>query len=252
MSAEEPQRPGGRLVIHRDSCPSTQDVIREAALAGALSGSIASADHQTAGRGRRGRTWTDAPATAVMLSYLARPRRPVAELAALPLVAGVAVCDALPAPVRLRWPNDVVVDGRKLAGILVELVTPAEGDPFAIVGVGINATMREEDLPATDRLPATSLLVATGEAVDRLALRDRVADELDAALDAFESDGLASARDRLAELDELVGRELVLRLPADEVRGVAAGVDDEGRLRLRLADGSTRAYAAGEVERVLD
>ena len=131
---------------------------------------------------RRGRTWSDPPGKALMFSYLARPTRALAELSSLSLVVGIAVAESLPLPTQLRWPNDLVVAGGKVAGILVELVTPATGPPFAIIGIGINANLTRDELPPTDRLPATSLLVEGGVEIDRIALLESLAARLDAAL----------------------------------------------------------------------
>ncbi len=247
----DPVDPQPRNVITRASCPSTQDIARDEALAGAPAGTAVITDHQTAGRGRRGRTWTDPPGTALMFSYVARPRRALAELGALPLVAGIAIAERLPGRPRVRWPNDLVVDGGKVAGILVEAVTPPDGDPFAIIGVGINANLTAEQLPTTDRLPATSLRIATGEEVDRAALFHEVAAHLDACLAAFDADGFAPLLPRYAALDDLAGRALELRLPDGPVRGAARGVDGGGRLLLEV-DGEIRPFSAGEVERVVD
>ncbi|MGA0121393.1 MAG: biotin--[acetyl-CoA-carboxylase] ligase [Gaiellales bacterium] len=247
MDAEDPQRGRGRNVITRATCPSTQDVVREEGLAGAPAGTVCVTDHQTAGRGRRGRTWSDPPGTAVMFSYLARPTLAPAALGPLPLVVGVALADALPLEVGLRWPNDLVLGAGKVGGILVELVTPPAGPPFAVIGVGINANLTATQLPPTDRLPATSLLVEGGAPVDRVALLERLVVALDDALAGFAADGFAPFRARFDRRDRLRGCTLELRLGDRVVSGVAGGVDDEGRLLI----GDT-AYAAGEVERVID
>ena len=248
-----PRQPAApRSVITRVTCPSTQDIIRDEALAGAPAGTIAVTDHQSAGRGRRGRTWEAPPGRALMLSYLARPSRPLAELGPLALVVGIVIAERLPVPTRLRWPNDLVIGGGKTGGILVELVTPPAGAPFAVIGIGINANLTAAELPPTDRLPATSLLVEGGVEVDRVALLESIAVGLDDALAAFDHTGFAPFASRFAQLDALAGHRLALRLGADEATGVAAGVDADGRLLLRDEDGAVRSYAAGEVERVLD
>ena len=236
-----------RNVITRVSCPSTQDIVRDEALAGAPAGTIAVTDHQSAGRGRRGRTWSDPPGKALMFSYLARPARALAELAPLTLVVGVVVAESLPVPTLLRWPNDLVIGGGKVGGILVELVTPTDGAPFAVIGIGINANLTADELPPTDRLPATSLLVEGGAEVDRVALLERIASGLDAALALFDRDGFAPFLPRYAALDALAGHTIALRLPDGEQSGTAEGVDTDGRLRVQ-----GRAFSAGEVERVLD
>lgn len=247
MDSDAPQRPDGRIAITRASCPSTQDIVRAQGLGGAPAGTIAVTDHQTAGRGRRGRTWVDPPGRALMFSYLARPRRPLETLAPLPLVVGVSLAETLPLEPALRWPNDLVLRGGKLGGILVELVTPPEGEPFAVIGIGINANLAADELPPTDRLPATSLLVAGGAPVDRAALLDRLLLALDRDLALFDAEGLEPFVPRFAAVDALRGRTITLRLGTGEVHGVAEGIDATGRL---LVDGTP--HAAGEVERVLD
>jgi len=246
VDAPDPHRDDDRILIALDACPSTQDVVREQALQGAPAGTVCTAEHQTAGRGRRGRTWTETPGTALMFSYLARPARPPAELGPLSLVVGISLAETLPLGPRLRWPNDLVLGDRKLGGILVELATPPDAAPFAVIGVGINANLTAEQLPPTDRLPATSLRVEGGEPVDRAALRGRLLTALDRDLATFDAEGFGPFAARWAALDQLAGRDLELRLPDGVVAGRCEGVDGDGRL---LLDG--RAYAAGEVERVL-
>ena len=148
--------------------------------------------------------------------------------------------------------HDLVLNDGKVAGILVELVTPPDQPLFAIIGIGINANLTAEELPPTDRLPATSLLVEGGVEIDRIALLERLGDGLDAALAQFDRDGFASFVPRYAALDGLAGHMITLKLPQESRAGTAVGIDASGRLILRLADGSEQTFSAGEVERVLD
>lgn len=242
----------GRHAALLAECPSTQDVVREAAAAGAPEGYVAVTDHQTAGRGRRGRTWSDEPGAALMCSLLLRPEAPTSELAPLALVLGIAVAESLPAAARVRWPNDVVVGGAKVAGILTELETPADGGRYVVAGIGINVNTPPELLPPTDRLPATSLAIATGERQDRLALLQRLLAAVEDAYGAWARGGFGALLDRFAALDDLAGRRVELQLGTETVAGTAAGVDAGGRLVLRLADGTERLLDAGEVVRVRD
>ena len=241
----------GQLASLLPDAPSTQDIVRGAAGAMGPEGFVAVADHQTAGRGRRGRVWEDGPGEALMFSMLLRPDTAIDALAPITLVAAIAVAEALPVEARVRWPNDVVIGGAKLAGILAELETPAGRDPYVILGVGINANMPATSLPETDRLPATSLLVETGGIVDRLSLLHAVIDRLQAAYREFEELGFRALFDRWAALDDLAGHELELQLGDGTVAGVSKGVDGAGRLVLTLADGTDRAFDAGEVVRVV-
>ncbi len=244
-------RLGRHASLHRE-CGSTQDLVRVAASEGAAEGFVAVADHQTDGRGRRGRTWADEPGESLMFSLLLRPDAPTESLAPLALVIGIGLAEALPVPARLRWPNDIVVGGAKVAGILTELETPAPGDRYVIVGIGINANTPADRLPPTDRLPATSLLAETGQRQDRLTLLHDVTESVDAAYGTWRESGFAALLDRYRSLDDLAGRDVVLRLGGETVAGRAGGIDEGGRLVVTLPGGGQRRLAAGEVVRVED
>jgi BirA family biotin operon repressor/biotin-[acetyl-CoA-carboxylase] ligase len=217
----------GRPYIWRDECPSTQELARELP-----HGGVAATDHQTAGRGRRGRSWEVPPGAGLLFSLSLDPSTPAERLPPFSLVAAEAVAAACHPGALVRWPNDVVVDGRKLAGVLPEL-----RNGRLVVGVGINAGMTERQLPAGARVPPTSLRLLTGEAVDRVELLVRVLLELERRFDAFERVGFPGL-----ERDELRGRRVRLAGDAD---GVSDGVDAEGRLVV-----GGRAYTSAEVERV--
>ena len=241
----------GQVASILPDCGSTQDIVRAAALEHAPEGFLAVTDHQTAGRGRSGRTWFSEPGQSLLFSLLLRPDTPPARLAPVTLVAGLAVAEALPVAAHVRWPNDVVVGGAKVAGILTELDVRPDGTSVVFLGVGVNVNVPAEDLPDTDRLPATSLLVELGAPVDRMSLLERVVDSFQAAYREFENRGFRALFDRYAALDALVGAEVTLELGGTTVTGRAAGVDGDGRLVLDLSDGR-RAFDAGEVVRVVD
>jgi BirA family biotin operon repressor/biotin-[acetyl-CoA-carboxylase] ligase len=211
--------------LHVRAIGSTSDRARELAQAGAPHGTLVTTDHQVAGRGRQGRTWTTPPRRALTMSLVLRE-----PPALLPLVAGVAVADAVGRGAAIKWPNDILLDGRKVAGIL------AEGRPqerWAVLGIGINVALHEDDLPDA-RAGTLGRPVEDVEAVlaDVLAaLERRLAQPEERLLDAWR------ARDALA------GRHVTW---ADGA-GTAAGVDASGRLVVRRADGREIALDAGEV-----
>ena len=240
----------GQLASLLPDCGSTQDIIRGVAGTLGPEGFVAVTDHQIGGRGRRGRTWEDRPGESLMFSLLLRPETPLEALAAITLAVGVAIAEALPVEARVRWPNDIVIGGAKIAGVLTELETPDGRDPYLIVGIGINANTAPDGLPETDRLPATSLLVETGCIVDRLALLHRLLDRIQAAYREFEELGFAALFDRYAALDDLAHREVTLQLGDGEVTGTCKGVDAAGRLVLAIAGADDRRFDAGEVVRV--
>lgn len=218
----------GRPRLHLRRIPSTSDRARELALAGAPHGTLVTAGEQTAGRGRQGRAWIAPAGRALLCSLVLRdpPRL-------LPLAAGVAVAEALGAETLVKWPNDVLLAGRKVAGIL------AEGRPqerWAVLGIGVNVAVRAEDLPAELRDRAAGLGLGL-EAIEEVLAR--VLKALERRLVAGEAELL----DAFAARDALSGRAVSWGGGS----GTAAGVDGEGRLVVVLPGGGRRALDAGEV-----
>lgn len=241
--------PGGRLrgpLRAYGSVASTQALARAWAEAGAPEGAVVLANHQTAGRGRRGRTWTSAPGHALLLSIVLRPTLPVARWPELALAAGCAVAEAiedvaLVAP-RLKWPNDVLLGDRKLAGILTEGV--AGEAPLVILGIGVNVSGLGDAWPAELRGRAVALAEVAPD-VSRPALLAALLRRLNAWYEVLQTRGLEPvraawrARARLGERLRVAGEELV-------ALDLAAG----GGLVVRRTDGSTGVVVAGEVEDV--
>jgi BirA family biotin operon repressor/biotin-[acetyl-CoA-carboxylase] ligase len=218
----------GHPRYHLRATDSTNERARALAAAGAPHGTLVTAAEQSAGRGRQGRTWSAPAGSALLMSLLVRdpPRL-------LPLIAAVAVAETAGREARIKWPNDVLVDGRKVAGILVE-GRPQER--WAVLGVGLNVAVRVEDLPPELHDTATTMGRAPGD-VDGV-LRELLA-SLGDWLEAGEDAVLAAWRRR----DALRGQEV--RWAAGE--GTADGVDDDGRLLVTPASGEQTALDAGEV-----
>ncbi|MDX6569212.1 MAG: BirA family transcriptional regulator [Gaiellales bacterium] len=235
--------------IELERCDSTQDELRLLARAGAPAFTVVRADVQDAGRGRRGRSWHTKPGAALLASVLLRPRRPASELAGLAIVGGVAaarVVRGLGVDARVRWPNDVVVAGRKLAGVLAELI---EG-PAILLGVGMNADAGLEDLPETDGLPPTSLRLEGARHATPPELAALLVRELRPLCERFDEGGFAAVREDAESLDALRGLELELVLAGGETaRGIARGFADDGALVLDTPEGP-REHRAGLVARV--
>jgi len=213
--------------VHHRLTDSTNERAKQLATAGAPHGTLITADEQTAGRGRQGRVWTAPPRSAVLMSVVLR------ELdERLPLAAAVAIADALPVEATIKWPNDVWIQGRKVAGILVE-GRPQEG--WAVLGVGLNVST--EGFPAELAETATSLRLA-GIEVDTEAVLAGVLRSLDAWLGAPPARVLGAWRER----DALKGERV--RWTGGE--GVAEGIDDSGALRVETTTGLI-SLDAGEV-----
>ena len=218
----------GDPYIYRPSCPSTQELVR-----GLGEGAVGACEQQTAGRGRMGRTWVSPWGSGVLFSIALQPRTPVEWLPPLGLVVAEAVCEATWDDARVRWPNDVVVDGRKLAGVLAEL---REGR--LVVGVGVNANLAPAELPREARVTATSLRILRGAPVDRAQLLADLVASIEAGYRRFEQDGFTGL-----DRDELRGRWVEL---AGGARGECDGVDEHGRLVV-----GGRAHTSAEVSAVI-
>lgn len=228
----------GRPYLWSEASPSTQDVLREAALP---EGAVAVTEHQTAGRGRVGRRWEDAAGEALLLSVLLRPPDTGAA-PQLSLVCALAVAEAIESATGLaagvKWPNDVLVDGGKVAGILLE------GHEGAVVcGIGLNVSQTVATLPRDARTPAASLRTLTGRAHDRAAVLVLLLERLESRYDTWREGGLAALLPELQRRNVLCGREVTV---GDE-HGAAGTVTQDGRLTLTRPDGTTVLVASGEV-----
>ena len=219
--------PVGTPRVHYSETDSTNERARELAAAGTPHGTLVTASEQSAGRGRQGRRWTAPRGRALLCSLVIRdpPRL-------LPLAAGVAVAEVAGPQARVKWPNDVLVDGLKVAGILVE-GRPQEG--WAVLGIGLNVALREEDFPPELAGRAGTLGLEPTAVEPTL---DRLLASLDRWLTAAPDAVLEAVRSRDALLDRPV------RWAGGEGRG--AGIDSEGRLLVATGDGQI-ALDAGEV-----
>lgn len=237
-----------RVEIVEETASTNADVA-ERARAGEPAGLVLVAEHQTAGRGRLDRTW-EAPARAgLTFSVLLRPAVDAAQWPWLPLVAGLALARGVRrttglSGVGLKWPNDLLVSGKKAAGILAERIDTPEG-AAAVVGIGLNVTTTAEELPVPE---ATSLSLA-GVEVDRATVLREVLADLGSALETWEADAEA-LRAAYTDLCETVGQVVQVTLPTGEtLRGRAVGIDDEGRLDVETDERHT-AVRAGDVVHV--
>lgn len=218
----------GRPRLHLRVTDSTNARARELAAAGAPHGTLVTTGEQTAGRGRQGRAWSAPAGRALLCSVVIRRTRPL-----LPLAAGVAVAAVAGDEARVKWPNDVLVDGRKVAGILVE-GRPQEG--WGVLGIGLNVALAPEDFPPELRDRAGTLGLAPEEIEPTLA---RLLDALGDWLERPDGEILAAFGERDALRGQIVdwGRG----------RGRAQGVDAQGRLLVRTEDAREDALSAGEV-----
>ena len=242
-------------IRHLDSCTSTNDVAREMARGGAPAGTVVTADEQTAGRGTKGRIWVSPRGKGLYVSIVVRPRAP--EISLLPLAAGLAARDAVEIVCglasALRWPNDLVWEGRKLGGILCESAFLGNLPDYAILGTGLNLGHGEADFPAELQPAAVSILLITGKPVDREALLAELLAQTARRAGMIES-GAEGAAGLIADFERRSafrpGDPIVVLAGGEPLRGEYRGLDPEGALVVGLP-GGVRRFAAAEIARVL-
>jgi BirA family biotin operon repressor/biotin-[acetyl-CoA-carboxylase] ligase len=218
----------GRPRLHLRATTSTNDRARALAQAGAPHGTLVTADEQHAGRGRQGRTWSAPPRRALLLSLVLRD-----PPALLPLAAALAVAEIAGPEARIKWPNDVLVEDRKVAGILAE---GRQHEGWAVLGIGVNVALRVDELPPELHATAGTLGLTPADLEPTL---ERLLAALERALALADAALLEAYKRR----DALRGQEIAWA----GGRGTAAGVDAAGRLVVELADGGRTALSAGEV-----
>jgi BirA family transcriptional regulator, biotin operon repressor / biotin---[acetyl-CoA-carboxylase] ligase len=234
----------GRPHRHYRATDSTNERARALVAAGAPSGTIVTAARQTAGRGRHGRAWSAPASKALLMSAILRPLGP--EHGLLPLAVPVAVCEAIESLTRVecavKWPNDVWIAERKVAGVLIEARPP----DWAVIGIGINVAIELEEFPEDLRWPATSIATATNEAAPSVAaVRDAVCSRLGATVGAPEDELLDAFRAR----DALLGQAIAWEAAGGDGSGagVAAGIDARGNLLVDADGGERASLGSGEV-----
>lgn len=228
---------------------STNARLLELARMSPASGVACFAERQTLGRGRRGRQWVSPFGTNLYASLLWRFPGGAAQLGGLSLAIAVAAVRSLhdlgANGMQLKWPNDILWEGRKMAGLLLEMVGEASGPCQVIMGIGINVSMREEQGGIIEQ-PWSNLQSSVGRAIDRNRLAGRLLNHLIQVLREFESQGLAALLDEWRAYDAFFGKEVSIHQLGGTVYGIAQGVDDSGALLLSQA-GSIRRYHSGEV-----
>jgi BirA family biotin operon repressor/biotin-[acetyl-CoA-carboxylase] ligase len=241
----------GRALRLLDEVGSTNDEAKAWAMGGCPEGAAVVADMQTGGRGRRGRTWASPAGKGIYVSVVLRPKVAPATLGQLSLLMALATARAIrestSLAVRTKWPNDVWVGGRKVAGILLEADADLEEVRSAVVGIGINVSLSAEDLPAQVRRTATSLNQAAGRAIPRAPLVCAVLRQMETIYRQFASGRVESLLDEYRALDACLGRPVTVEVGRQSLQGTAERIGDGGELILRMANGGTRAFVAGDV-----
>jgi len=233
-----------------DSVASTNSYLMERPPAQLKSGHVCIAERQTDGRGRRGRSWISPFGSSIYFSMFMRFSLAPAELSGVSLVAGLAVVRTLEqngiAGVGLKWPNDILCDGRKLAGLLLEVSGEQSGPSNVVIGVGINVHLPSEQAEMIDQPWIDLNQIAGGEPLSRNQIVAGLVSNLQELMTAFEKEGLAPLRQTWRSYDVYDGKAIQLLLGDHTIQGVHRGIDEAGALLVETTDG-IKAYHGGEV-----
>jgi BirA family transcriptional regulator, biotin operon repressor / biotin---[acetyl-CoA-carboxylase] ligase len=241
----------GRKVLCYPQLASTNLTAMEQGEAGAAEGLVVLADQQTAGKGRLGRRWESPAEVNLYLSILLRPAMPPWEVPRLTFLSAVAAARALQQvaglEVQVKWPNDLLVHGKKIAGLLNEMSAESDAVHHVVLGLGLNLNMTAEQFPAELRYPATSVLLETGATVSRLEVVVSLLEQFDRLYGEFLEHGMEPVRQAWQELFAMRGRTVRVESGQGSRTGVVAGIDEDGALLLQLPSGELERVLAGDV-----
>lgn len=243
----------GSSVIYLSETDSTNRVGIERAEAGAVDGTVVLAEHQTSGRGRLQRRWHSAPGQGVAMSVILRPRVEPLRVPQLSLVAAVACARTIESTcagdrVQIKWPNDLYVASRKVAGILCEMRAEMDRLEFLVLGIGVNVNLEHDQFPPELAGSATSLSEATGRRIRRVPFLHALLDELESAYESWLTDGLAPFLDAWRERSLFRGRRVAVDTGAPRpLEGTVRDLREDGALLLETDSGDLRALLSGDV-----
>ncbi len=235
---------------------STNDFAFKLGKEGTSEGAIVAADFQTKGRGRTGKKWFSPPGINLYISVLLRPQVSVVEASIITLLASVAVVEAIGgegAEAFIKWPNDVLIHGKKVSGILTEseINSSGEGVDFVVVGIGVNVNMTRDEMREVmgEEIAenATSLKEVLGHSVDRLRFAFRLLEELDAWYGKFLDRGKTTIIDEWTKRSIMKGKRVQVGYGNEIVEGISLGVDENGHLLVEKDDRSVERIISGEV-----
>jgi BirA family biotin operon repressor/biotin-[acetyl-CoA-carboxylase] ligase len=239
----------GREIHLYPETASTNTLAMEMASQGAPEGAVVIAETQTGGKGRLGRKWVS-PRGNLYLSVVLRPRLPTYKAPLITLTGAVAVASAIRTICRvqagIKWPNDILVSGRKVSGLLTEMSAEPDRIRHIILGIGVNVNMALGELPSDVRHNATTLAAEAGKNIERTMLLQQVLRELDRWYGVL-LQGEAGVLTEWGRLNVTIGRRVSVSGPGGAFEGRAEGIDPEGRLMIRQDDGAMRTVAAGDV-----
>jgi BirA family biotin operon repressor/biotin-[acetyl-CoA-carboxylase] ligase len=241
----------GKKIHYFSALDSTNLYARKLAEEGALEGEVVVAESQTGGKGRLGRIWISPPNLNVYLSVILRPKLPPLHAPQITLMAAVALAETvqcfIPLPTEIKWPNDILVGGKKLAGILTESSCDPGKILFVILGIGVNLNFPKELMPEAIRESATSIMALTGKPVNRSEFTLRLIQNLERCYGELEEGGFSFLAERWAGFFRLKGKRVRVQMLEQAILGKAMGIDIDGALILEDERGFVQRIIAGDV-----
>ncbi len=242
---------GRREYFYYREIDSTNNRALELAADGYPEGTVVVAETQTAGRGRRGRTWYSPPRHGLYLSVILRPQLPVREIPRVSLVIGVAVAETLEAafqlPARIKWPNDILINNRKIAGVLSEVVTGSQGIDCIVTGIGLNINNPLQDFPGDLRTAPTSVLAEKETPVSRVRVLQELLMHLETRYYQLLEGNFNGILDKGKSLSTIIGKEVEYDSQNGPAIGQAVDIDDNGFLLVKDKWGKIHTVTSGEV-----
>lgn len=241
----------GKPIILLDKTISTQEDARQLAEEGASEGTLVISEEQTGGRGRMGKSFYSPQGKGIWMSLVLRPKQPLHLTQQLTLLTGVAVCRAIAkctgVQTDIKWPNDILFQGKKVCGILLESATEDQRVRYCIAGIGISANMKEADFPEELRSVATSIRMAGGTTVNRMELIQSIMEQMENLYELYNEQGFEPIASLWEALSGSVGREVHVQTIGDRFSGIATGLNEDGALLVRNQAGEQIPVYSGEL-----
>jgi BirA family biotin operon repressor/biotin-[acetyl-CoA-carboxylase] ligase len=241
---------GRKEIAYFADLESTNGKARELAAAGAPEGTLVIAEEQRRGRGRRGRSWYSPPRMGIYASLILRPKLPPHQAPKITLVAGVSVAEALlaatPLRPKIKWPNDILVGGRKICGILTESSTEMDAIDYVVLGVGIN--VNTPDFPRELKETATSVLLESGSPFGRVKVLQEFLRQFEHGYVSFLQSGFEAIGERWGELSLLTGKQVLVTMIDRSCRGRVVHLDQDGALLIKDKDGELEKIYSGDIK----
>jgi BirA family biotin operon repressor/biotin-[acetyl-CoA-carboxylase] ligase len=240
----------GKVIHSFNTVKSTNDIAHQLAEKGATEGTIVTAEKQTLGKGRLGRSWHSPEKMGIYISIILRPKSTPDKAPGISVMSALAVAEVLkkycPGKVRIKWPNDVLLDGRKVAGVLTELDAEKNKINHVVVGLGINVNQTAKEFPANIRLTATSVRIETGRETSRVGLLKETLQVFEKEYRQYRKSQLSKSLSRIRKFSSLLNQNVSIQSGSEIIAGKAVDIDKTGSLIMETESGR-RVISSGEV-----